>query len=91
MPKGEVEEKRVDPPFRPDMRVNAALAFFAITVLLGIDAFGFWLLSTKDLNQAASNVVSGFIMSSITLITIILQFYFRKKPDENRNTPQNTT
>jgi len=58
------------------------LAVIFIILDVGILITGFTLLCTQNVSELAASVIGGTMGTFGTLLTLIIQFYFRKKPEE---------
>ena len=61
------------------------LALIFILLSVGIILTGIWIVADGFVSELGGNIISGAIATFGTLMTLVVQFYFRKKPTESDN------
>ena len=59
------------------------LALIFILLSVGIILTGIWVVADGCVSELGGNIISGAIATFGTLMTLIVQYYFRKKPAES--------
>jgi hypothetical protein len=61
------------------------LAIIFILLAVGIFVTGIWVVADCNISDLAGNIIAGAIGTFGTLLTLVIQFYFRKKPSEKED------
>lgn len=78
-----MSEKKIDAIAKLNFRDVLALIFVLLSV--GIMLTGIWAVADSGVSDLAASIITGAIGTFGTLLTLVIQFYFRKKPTEKED------